>query len=131
MSVNEDNIGLANADRAQGDSGRVLAMVIFARLSVAGAAAAAAACGALAMALATFALLIKGAPPGVPIGPHLSGLATFLPGYSVTWAGGLLGTVYGLLLGALAGFVLALLWNLAHILALGVMALRGGWLDSE
>lgn len=121
--------GLSPGSRS--DAERVLAMVVFARLHLVGTAAAASVCGALGIALATFALLVKGAPPGVSVGPHLSGLATFLPGYSVSWVGGAIGSFYGLLVGAFVGFVLALLWNFAHIFSLGLMALRGGWLDTE
>ena len=47
--------------------------------------------GALGLFLATAALLIQG---GDNVGQHLSRLAWYLPGYSVTWGGALLGALW-------------------------------------
>src|SRR5262245_22647154 len=38
--------------------------------------------GAFLLALTLF-LVVKGAPPGIPVGPHLAKLAVFFPGYTV------------------------------------------------
>ena len=68
----------------------------------------------LLMFLATAWLLVKGAPSGMQIGPHLGLLANFLPGYSVSWPGSIVGVMYGFLLGAVTGGLFGLVWNLAH-----------------
>ncbi len=58
--------------------------------------------------LATVFLVVKG---GRVVGPHLALLSEFLPGYEVTLAGSLIGLAYGLGLGFLIGYALALLYN--------------------
>jgi hypothetical protein len=73
--------------------------------------------------LATVALLLKGAPPGTPVGPHLAQLWVFFPGYSVTWPGSLVGLVYGFVLGVGVGGSFAFSWNLSHYMIL--MRARG------
>ena len=74
--------------------------------------------------LATAILLVQENPANHPVGPHLSALADYLPGYSVSWVGTILGGVYGFLAGALVGFFAAAYWNLAHYFALGVMLVK-------
>jgi hypothetical protein len=72
-----------------------------------------AACGivcALAIFAATAILLIKG---GVVIGPNLSLLSQYFIGYSVTWAGSVIGAGYGLLTGFATGWTLAVVRNLS------------------
>ncbi len=85
--------------------------------------------GAMVLFLATAILVIKGAPPGMSVGPNLAALSTFLPGYEVSWFGAIVGAVYGFLVGAFAGFVLAVLWNFTHILFIGFAVMKEGWLD--
>ena len=85
--------------------------------------ASAAICGAGLLALTLF-LVIKGAPPGIPVGPHLAHLALFFPGYSVTALGALVGFVYASVVGAVAGLLLALFWNAAHWAFLAVIRMR-------
>jgi hypothetical protein len=65
----------------------------------------------------------------VPIGPNLAALSTFLPGYEVSWVGGLVGMLYGFVIGGVLGLVFAAIWNFTHIVALGLLALRGFWLQ--
>ena len=77
--------------------------------------------GAIVLTLATAILLLQTVPENYPVGPHLSLLAEYLPGYSVTWPGVAVGAAYGFLIGALAGFAAAVYWNIAHYVALGVM----------
>jgi hypothetical protein len=77
--------------------------------------------GSLVLFLATAVLLLQPTPDNYPVGPHLSALADYLPGYSVSWPGSFVGLVYGFLAGAAAGFFSAVYWNLAHYIALGVM----------
>lgn len=117
--------------RAHVDPDRVLALMVFARLDLLAAACGAAACGGVSLLLATYVLLLMGAPTGVPIGPNLAALSTFLPGYAVSWAGGVVGMFYGFVIGGALGLVFAAIWNFTHVVALGLIALRGLWLDQE
>ncbi len=72
----------------------------------------------------TLLLIIKGAPPGVPVGPHLAQLSALLPGYAVTPIGALVGGAYASLIGGVAGLLLAASWNAAHALFLAVIRMR-------
>jgi hypothetical protein len=117
--------------RAHVDPDRVLALMVFARLDLLAAACGAAACGGVSLLLATYVLLLKGAPSGVPIGPNLAALSTFLPGYAVSWTGGVVGMFYGFVIGGALGLVFAAIWNFTHVVALGLIALRGLSLDQE
>ncbi len=63
----------------------------------------------LAIFIATNFLILKG---GEVVGPHLSLLRAFFPFYTVTFQGSILGFVYGLVCGYLAGFVTASIYNL-------------------
>lgn len=65
---------------------------------------------------ATVILLAKG---GHHIGPKLSLLSQFFPGYSATWTGSLVGLLYGFLTGFLFGFCFACSRNIAMRLHLG------------
>lgn len=58
--------------------------------------------------VATNWLVIKG---GDLIGPHLALLSQFFPGYSVTFLGSLAGLAYGAVLGAVAGWSIAWVYN--------------------
>ncbi|MFZ5610047.1 MAG: hypothetical protein ACOY99_10605 [Pseudomonadota bacterium] len=115
--------------RRQSDAVQILLVALFARLDNVATAVAGAVVFALGLFLATAILLLKGAPPGVPVGQHLSDLGTFLPGYSVSWAGGAIGAVYAGIVGAILGYVISTLWNFAHFLFIGLALLRGNWLD--
>lgn len=59
--------------------------------------------------LATVWLLIRG---GEEVGPHLSLLGNYFPGYSVTWPGAFIGLVWGLVVGAALGGLTAWVYNL-------------------
>ncbi len=58
--------------------------------------------------VATNWLVIKG---GDRVGPHLALLGQFFPGYSVSFLGSLLGLAYGSVLGAVAGWSIAWVYN--------------------
>ncbi len=62
-----------------------------------------------ALFAATLWLVIKGGPN---VGQHLSLLQAYYPGYSVTWVGSLVGLVYGALTGAVLGWSVAWLYNI-------------------
>ena len=96
----------------------------FARLDVVAFAVANAAMFAVALFALTVALVWKGAPPGAPVGPHLAALAVYFPGYEVTFAGAFIGAAYACLVGAVCGAVVAVLWNFAHALLLGIIRMR-------
>ena len=68
-------------------------------------------CGLLAgsgLLVATVWLVLRGGPN---VGQHLVLLRNYLPGYTVTWSGALLGFVYGLLLGGVLGWLTAWVYN--------------------
>jgi len=62
----------------------------------------------LIISLATFWLVIKGGPV---VGPRLSLLAQYYPGYTVTLTGSLVGFLYGFATGFSCGWIFALLRN--------------------
>jgi hypothetical protein len=103
-----------------------VAVKLFATFDTIAFVVASASIAALIMFLATAALLVAGPAPGQPLGPHLSGFSTFWPGYSVSWVGAVVGALYAGVVGALAGFAIAVFWNFCHIVMLGLAALRGG-----
>lgn len=118
--------------RASGNGGATLMIMgLFAKADVFAAAIAGAAVGAVSMFLLTASLVLKGAPPGVEVGPHLSAFATFWPGYSVTWGGSVIGALYAGLIGAGLGFAAAVFWNFTHLIIAGAAVLRGDWLEVE
>lgn len=111
--------------RMRAETERLLLLALFARMDTLAMAIAVGVLGGLGLALATAVLLVAGAEPGTPVGPNLAALSTFLPGYSVTWTGALVGAAYGALGGFVAGFLAATFWNFVHLVLLGVVALRG------
>lgn len=64
--------------------------------------------GGILIFLPTAILLLKG---GKPVGPHLSLLGQFLPGYMVSWTGSAIGFCWGAFLGALLGFIFGSIYN--------------------
>jgi hypothetical protein len=58
--------------------------------------------------VATLWLVLKG---GQTIGPHLSLLSQFFPGYSVTLFGSIVGLAYGFFFGYLGGWSIGWLYN--------------------
>lgn len=111
-------------DQPSTDKHRIIILWVFAKLDVPGFIAASAAVLAVVLFAITLLLVVKGAPPGVPIGPHLAKLAVHFPGYSVTVIGAFVGAAYAGLLGSAWGLVLAFAWNLAHRLVLAVVRIR-------
>jgi hypothetical protein len=57
---------------------------------------------------ATNWLVLKGGPNP---GPHLSLLGQYFPGYSVTFAGSIIGFLYAFLAGFVAGYLLGAVYN--------------------
>lgn len=83
----------------------------------------------LGMFSITGILIIQGATPDNPIGPNLQSLNHYLPGYSLTWTGNLIGSLYLSFIGATIGFLVAGLWNLTHFLYLAFIVNRIRLLD--
>jgi hypothetical protein len=94
---------------------------VFAKMDVPAMTIAAGVLCSLMLFIATATLLLQSVPEGYPVGPHLSALGDYLPGYEMSWRGTLIGAFYGFLIGAIGGFVTAVYWNLTHYVALGVM----------
>lgn len=68
--------------------------------------------GGFGLCFATVWLVARGAPEGQEIGPTLSLLGQYFPGYYVSWGGSVLGLIYGGLTGAVIGYVFAFVYNL-------------------
>ena len=117
------------ASRKEIDLDQTTIIALFARLDNVAFGAAMGAVFGLGLFLVTAILLIQGAPPGVSIGPNLSALITFLPGYEMSWFGAAIGGFYGLVYGFGVGFLITVFWNLAHLLFVGSAVLRGDWLQ--
>ncbi len=62
----------------------------------------------LGLALATTVLVLRG---GTAVGPHLSLLALFLPGYTVSIAGIFIGFAYMFVIGYAIGRLIGLVYN--------------------
>ena len=120
--------GFSRSPQNNGDVNRAVMMALFARLDNVAAAAALGTVFGLGLFIATAVLLLKGAPAGTSIGPNLSALITFLPGFGMNWLGAAAGAMYGFVLGTGIGCVIAFFWNLSHLLFVGTAVLRGDWL---
>ncbi|MCB1706631.1 MAG: hypothetical protein KDI17_17325 [Halioglobus sp.] len=94
---------------------------VFAKMDVPAMTVAAGVLCSLLLFIATATLLLQTVPEGYPVGPHLATLGHYLPGFEVTWRGACIGALYGFLIGAIGGFMVAVYWNLTHYIALGVM----------
>ena len=112
----------------EADTDKAILMAAFARMDPVALAVALGTIWALILFTATTTLLLKGTSEGGQVGTHLGLIGIYLPGYDVSWAGGLLGAAYLWVIGAIAGFVLAVLWNLTHHLYVIVIVARAAWL---
>ena len=96
------------------DRGEWIVRSAFARFDLVALGIAMGCVGALCLWGATAVLMVKGAPPGAAVGPHLALLTNFLPGYSVSWPGSVVGLIYGFFLGLGVGVLIAMVWNVVH-----------------
>lgn len=103
---------------------KAILMMAFARMDPVALAVALGTLSALVLYAVTAALLIKG---GVLVGPHLALIGIYLPGYEVSWFGGLIGAAYLWVIGAVSGLVLAVLWNLTHYFYVALVVVRAAW----
>lgn len=65
----------------------------------------------LGLFLATNILLWTGAPEGEPVGPTLGLLSYFLPGYTVSFPGSIIGFVYLFVIGYAVGRCVGVVYN--------------------
>ena len=94
-------------DTPSGAAGAAVAAT-FARLNARAWGIAFALLGGFGLLASTWLLVLEG---GSVVGPHLSLLKNFLPGYSVTWHGGLIGFVYGFVIGYGFGRLVGTVYN--------------------
>lgn len=106
------------------DRGELIVRAAFARIDLVALATAVGCIGALGLWATTAILLVRGAPAGTEVGPHLILLSNFMPGYSVSWPGSLVGVLYGFLIGMVLGALIAAIWNLIHHIYLVGMVSR-------
>ena len=98
-----------------------LLLQAFARLSEKALGAAVGAWAGLGVFIATAVLVVK---DGLPVGPMLGLLSQYLPGYSVSWTGSVLGLAYGFILGFALGWSIAFLRNLSTSIYLRAIRLK-------
>lgn len=103
---------------------QALLSAVFAKMDVLAMAIATGVLFAAGLFLATAVLLLQDVPAGHSVGQNLNALQSYLPGYSVTWAGSIAGLFNGFVIGAIVGFVIALFWNLTHYIALASMLIK-------
>ena len=106
---------------------KAVLMASFAKIDVVAMALALGVVWGMMLFLATALLLMQGAPEGQMVGPHLSLLGVYLPGYEVSWIGSLVGAFYFFIIGAIAGLLIAGLWNLTHYLYIVLTVARAVW----
>ena len=78
----------------------------------------------LSLFLVTVLLVIKG---GNVVGPNLSLLSQFLPGYRVTMTGSILGLIYGQVIGFIGGWFFATIRNASLLLYMALVDNRVRW----
>lgn len=69
---------------------RAVLAAVFAKMDTVAMAIATGVIFSLGLFMATAILLLQDVPAGYAVGPHLSALSDYLPGYSVSWAGSVL-----------------------------------------
>ena len=106
------------------DPDKVMLMVAFARIDIPAFAIAFGTLFSVAIFLATIILVNKGGPV---VGPNLANLGVYLPGYTVSFTGGIIGAFYFFVIGAVIGGILAILWNLTHYVFIVLSVLRTRW----
>lgn len=111
------------------DADKAILMAAFAKIDVIAFSVAMGSVFALLLFAATVTLVLKGAAPGAEIGPHMKLLGVYLPGYTVSWGGSLLGALYGAFGGAVFGVFISTLWNLTHFLYITLIVIRTAWVN--
>lgn len=112
---------------SKADTDKAILMTAFAKMDPVALAVALGSVWAILLMLATAILLVKGAPEGHGVGGHLGLLAIYMPGYRVSWGGGLIGALYMMVVGGIVGYILAVLWNLTHYIYVVMIVVRSAW----
>ena len=115
---------LPGNSRVKNGRGELIVRAAFARFDIVALAIAMGCVCAFGLWGASVILLLKGAPPGISVGPHLALLTNFLPGFSVSWAGSFVGVIYGFLIGVVLGGLIGLVWNVVHHIYLVLFVTR-------
>lgn len=102
-------------------------MAAFARIDPLALAVALGCISGLMLFIATAVLLVKSLLWGGDPGPHLALISIYLPGYGVSWTGAVTGAAYLWFIGAIAGFILAIFWNMTHHLYVAILMVRAMW----
>jgi hypothetical protein len=110
--------------RSRKARGELIVRAAFARFDIVALAIAMGCDCAFSLWAASVILLVKGAPPGISVGPHLALLTNFLPGFSVSWSGSFVGLLYGFLIGVVLGGLIGLVWNVVHHIYLVLFVTR-------
>ena len=113
--------------RTQVDADKAVLLVGFARLDVVALAVALGFVFALLLFLATVSLILLGEKGDPNIGYNLKNLSVFLPGYGISWIGGLIGGLYAGVVGYVLGLITAFLWNLSHYIYIALVVVRALW----
>lgn len=102
---------LGSPDPAPESGDRLVLTRAFARLDPLALGSAVGLVSGVGLWIATAVLLLRGGPS---VGFHLGRFSFYLPGYSVSWPGALVGLAEGAVVGFALGAVLASLWNAYH-----------------
>lgn len=122
MSAGEaTRIPVAAVERADEGIQRLILSRGLARLDPVALGAAVGIVSGLALFAATAVLLVQG---GALVGWHLNRLGYYLPGYTVSWGGAVLGAVEAGAVGFAVGALLALGWNAYHRLFVAILRVR-------
>ena len=92
----------------------LIIMAAFARLDLAALAIASSVVAGSALFVATAWMLLSHPATATTMPLNLGLLSNYLPGYSVSWGGSLVGLAYGMLIGLAAGAAFGAVWNLIH-----------------
>lgn len=109
------------------DTDKAILMAAFARMDPVALAVALGCVWSIILFFSTAVLLAKGGVQGGEVGPHLGLIGIYLPGYEVSWSGAVIGAAYLWVMGAIAGFFLAVLWNLTHYIYVAMIVVRAAW----
>lgn len=112
-------------------SDRRLIELVHGRLHIPAFSGASAVVGALGLATAVAVVLLRGPADGEAVGTHLALLAHYVPGFTVSWKGALIGAVWMGLFAGLLGAVVAIAWNGINRASLLWFALRNRLLGDD
>lgn len=110
---------------------RRLIELVHGRLNIPAFSAATAVFGAISLTLLVAVVLLRGPIDEEAVGTHLALLAHYVPGFTVSWKGALVGALWVGLFAGLFGAVVAIVWNSIHRALLLWFALRARLLGED